>query len=115
MADKPRQRADLADWVEAKRSPIHGKGCFARKLIRKGAFIGSYEGPHTMRDGRYVLWVDDGDGQWRGVRGTNDLRFMNHSSNPTAELDGEEVYAARTIRKGEEITFHYGEEWEGVD
>jgi uncharacterized protein len=115
MADAPRQRKDLTDWVEARPSPIHGKGCFARKLIRKGAFIGSYEGPHTMRDGRYVLWVDDGDGEWRGVRGENELKYLNHSSSPNAEFDGEELTAIRTIRAGEEITFHYCDEWEGVE
>ncbi len=115
MADEPRQRKDLQDWVEARSSPIHGKGCFARKLIRKGAFIGSYEGPHTMRDGRYVLWVDHGDGDWKGVRGDNALKYLNHSSEPNAEFDGVELTAVRTIRPDEEITFHYGEEWEGVE
>ena len=115
MSDAIRQRADLSEWVEAQASPIHGTGCFARRQIRKGTFIGSYEGPATMTDDRYVLWVDDGDGVWRGIDGRNELRYLNHSSKPNAAFDGPELFALRTIRPGEEITFHYGEEWEGVD
>ncbi|MBI1357058.1 MAG: SET domain-containing protein-lysine N-methyltransferase [Acidobacteria bacterium] len=68
-----------------------------------------------MTDARYVLWVDDGDGVWRGIDGQNELRYLNHSSQPNAGFDGPELYALRTIRVGDEITFHYGDEWEGVD
>ena len=42
------------------------------------------------------------------------LRFLNHASKPNAEFDGDRLYARRVIRKDEEITFHYGEEWEDV-
>ncbi|MEA5445108.1 SET domain-containing protein [Gammaproteobacteria bacterium AB-CW1] len=94
-------------------SPIHGKGLFARKQIAKGTHIGSYEGPETQKDGMHVLWVyDENDENPVGRNGKNVLRFCNHSSRPNAEFDGFELYAIRRIRKDEEITFHYGEDWD---
>ena len=99
--------------VYAADSPIHGKGLFARKTIRKGRHIGTYEGPATQRDGMHVLWVyDENDENPVGLNGKNVLRFCNHSSDPNAEFDGFELYALKTIRKDEEITFHYGEDWD---
>ena len=68
----------------------------------------------TRRDGTYVLWVERGDGKTVGRRGRSGLRFLNHSGKPNAEFDGDRLYARRVIRKDEEITFHYGEEWEDV-
>lgn len=87
-------------------STIHGTGLFARKTIRRGTHIGTYEGPRVRTDGRYVLWVQE-DGRPIGRKGTNELRFLNHSDRPNAEFDGFELYAVRTIRPGEEITINY--------
>ena len=42
------------------------------------------------------------------------LRFVNHTSKPNAEFFGRDLYATKTIRAGDEITIHYGEEWVGV-
>jgi len=99
--------------VYADRSEIHGRGLFARKTIRKGHHIGTYEGPETKRDGMHVLWVyDENDENPIGRNGKNVLRFCNHSSQPNAEFDGFELYALKTIKAGEEITFHYGDEWD---
>lgn len=111
----PRKRR-LSDWVYVKDSPIHGFGCFALRRIRKGTHIGSYEGPKTMEDDTYVLWIleDEEADYWEGVDGQNELRYMNHSSTPNAEFDGVDCYALRTIEENEEITFHYGDEWEDV-
>lgn len=95
-----------------KSSPIHGQGLFASVRIPEGAFLGTYQGPRTRCDGRYVLWVEEDDGEVVGIEGTNELRFVNHSDEPNAEFRGEELFALRTIEPGEEITHHYGEEWE---
>jgi uncharacterized protein len=100
--------------VEVRSSSIHGMGVFATDTIRRGARIGRYVGYRTQRDGRYVLWVTGDKGEWRGYRGYGRLRFLNHHSKPNSEFRGVDLYATRTIRPGEEITFHYGEEWEGV-
>lgn len=95
-------------------SSIHGRGLFAARRIRSGAKIGEYRGPKTQRDGMHVLWVEGDDGEYFGINGKNGLRYLNHSSAPNAYFDGADLYAERSIAKGEEITFHYGEDWEDV-
>jgi len=98
-------------------SPVHGRGLFARMDIPKGTWIGHYDGPQTLENGMHVLWVEsgeDGDDQeeWIGYDGINELRFLNHTSQPNGEMDGLDLYALRDIREGEEITIDYGEEFD---
>ena len=95
-------------------SLIHGKGVFAARRITRGELIGMYIGTPTERDGTHVLWVEEEDGSMGGVRGMNGLRFLNHCGRPNAGFDGDRLYALSAIRKDQEITIHYGEEWEGV-
>lgn len=97
-----------------RRSPIHGKGVFARARIRCGAYIGRYVGRRTTRNNRYVLWIDEPDGSVLGIEGRNSLRYVNHSARPNAEFRGDELFSIRSIRPGEEITVHYGSEWSDV-
>jgi uncharacterized protein len=97
-------------------SAIHGHGLFAAVAIGKGTHIGSYDGPPARRDGTHVLWVyEEDEDKWVGRDGRNVLRYCNHSSQPNAAFDGFELYAIRGIRPGEEITFHYGEDWEDIE
>lgn len=106
-----RDNTKLRDWVYVAESPIHGKGVFAKCAIPKGQYIGSYHGPIASRNGVYVLWVQrEEDGEWYGVSGRNQLRYLNHSSAPCAEFDGVHLYAACDIATHEEITFDYGED-----
>jgi len=93
-------------------SPIHGKGLFAAIPYRRGTRIGIYKGRRTRRDGPYVLWIEE-ERRAVGIDGRNDLRYVNHSSRPNAVFYGEVLVALRAIAAGEEITFHYGEEWVG--
>jgi SET domain-containing protein len=102
----------LCEDVKVRRSPIHGKGVFSRRDFEVDELIGVYEGRPSEVDGTYVLWVETDDDRLLGVDGTNELRFLNHSCRPNAEFDGTALYALRAIVAGEEITFHYGEEWE---
>ena len=95
-------------------SSIHGTGVFAARRIPRGELIGVYTGVNTKRDSTYVLWVERTDGKTVGRLGRSGLRFLNHSGRPNAEFDGDRLYARRIIREDEEITFHYGEEWEDV-
>ena len=95
-------------------SPIHGKGVFAARRITRGELIGVYTGTPTSRNGTHVLWVEGDDGGMVGLRGKNGLRFLNHCGRPNAGFDGDRLYALRAIRKDQEITIHYGEDWEGV-
>ncbi len=94
------------ELVYVDRSPIHGKGLFARCAIERGAYIGRYLGPEARRNGSHVLWVE-GENGWIGRRGFNRLRYLNHSLPPNAEFDGFDLYARRRIRPGEEITIDY--------
>ncbi len=91
-------------------SPIHGKGLFAKAAIKRGTFIGRYEGPRAKRNGKFVLWVTDEKGKTVGWRGTGLLRFLNHRNKPNAEFDGRDLFALRKIAADEEITFDY--QWE---
>ena len=100
--------------LEVRDSQIHGKGVYAIETIRKGAKIGTYHGELTDEDDIYVLWITDENGDEYGVNGSSDLKFLNHSHEPNAEFDGDQLLALRTIQPGEEVTFHYGEtfmEW----
>ena len=93
-------------------SPIHGRGVFARGRIRGGSLIGDFQGRETKRNGMYVLWVLDEDGSEVGVRGENELRFLNHSRRPNAEFRGASLYTLRNIQPGHEVTINYGEGWD---
>ena len=93
-------------------SEIHGRGLFAARKIKANALIGRLEGPRTKKNGPHVLWIIDDDGSVYGIRGENDLRFVNHSSKPNAEFLGDELWSVRKIKNGEEITFDYGEGWD---
>jgi SET domain-containing protein len=108
-----KQGMSTTQRIAVEQSSIHGKGLFARTRIRRNAHIADFEGDHTQRDGTHVLWVDEGDG-WIGIRGRNELRFLNHSPNPNAEFRGRALHATRNIQPGDEITFHYGDEWEEI-
>jgi SET domain-containing protein len=101
--------------VRVGRSLIQGRGVFAAQRFRPGAPIGTFEGRPTRTDGTYVLWLVDDDGSQTGIRGSNELRFLNHSSNPNAEFEGLELVALRNIQPGCEITLDYGEAWRDVD
>ena len=91
------------------RSPIHGRGLFAAVLVPTGELIGVYEGPEVSKDGTHVLWIeDDTANSWTGYNGKNEMRFLNHSDTPNAEMDGLNCYALCDIEPGEEITIDYG-------
>lgn len=98
---------ELKKIVYVAPSPIHGKGLYARQTIRKGTFIGTYQGPQAKRNGSHVLWVYAEGEAPVGRRGMNMLRYLNHSDKPHAEFDGFDLYAVRTIAPDEEITINY--------
>lgn len=112
------QTLKLSDLFYVAESKIHGMGLFAKRMINKGEFIGTYKGPYQPPSryyldnfGPHVLWVVDENGMIEGRDGRNILRYMNHHAKPCAEFDGFDLFALRNIRKGSEITIHYGEEF----
>ncbi len=95
-------------------SSIHGRGLFAQKNIPVKAFIGTYAGKKTSKNGMHVLWIwDESAEKWVGIDGDNEMRFLNHSSQPNAEFYETDLYALKPISKGDEITFDY--QWEEDD
>ena len=99
---------------EVRKSRIHGRGLFAKKVFKKGDLIGIYEGPLTKGHGAYVLYTYDDDGNEVRIAGKGTLRFVNHSSKPNADFWGDELYATKRINPGDEITFNYGPDWKNV-
>lgn len=98
-------------------SPVHGRGLFARHDIPADTWIGHYDGPQTLENGMHVLWVESGEDddeadEWIGYNGNNELRFLNHDTQPNGEMDGLDLYAIHDISAGDEITIDYGEEFE---
>jgi len=111
-------------------SPIHGRGVFAARNIRKGETIIEYRGRRTTwdeaseTDGEdddpfhtFLFSLDDGRVIDAGVRG-NAARFINHSCAPNCETfedDDGRVYIAarRPIRAGEELSYDYHLEVDG--
>jgi len=103
--------------VAVKKSPIHGKGVFARAKIKAGApvleYLGKRLSPAAARrveDKGYLLNVDskttiDGSDE------ANLARFVNHSCAPNLELlvYKKRVFliALRDIARGEELTYDY--------
>lgn len=94
-------------YFYVKNSGIHGKGLFARCDIKKEDIIGTIEFNPVEEDGPYVLWVED-----QGVLVECDLKYINHSHSPNAcYCEDLNVVALADIKKDEEITHDYGDDW----
>jgi SET domain-containing protein len=107
-----------------RRSRIHGRGVFARRLIPKGTRIIEYRGkriPYTLASELYpdeegvpthtFLFELDDDMVIDAGQGGNAARWINHSCAPNCEAvdDGGRIFieAIRTIRPGEELGYDY--------
>lgn len=109
MLALPRSTVKSSDSrVYVGRSPVHGRGVFASRLFTRGDKIGEFEWVETKRDGKFVLWVEQDDGSEIGCRGTNEMRYLNHSKRPNAEFDGFDIVAVRKIQPDCEILIDYG-------
>lgn len=92
-----------------KDSGIHGKGLFASKPIEVGETIGSIKYKRAKKDGPYVLWISEDE----GILVESNLKYINHSPRPNAcYCDDLDVVALKDIKKDEEITHNYGDDWE---
>ena len=93
-------------------SILHGRGLFAREDIPAGTLIGHYDSVETQQNGMHVLWVEAGPpDDWIGYNGINELRFLNHDTQPNGEMDGLDLYALNDIDADSELTIDYGEEF----
>lgn len=122
----------VSPLVEARNSPIHGRGVYAIAPIKKGTRVFEYLGDrisHAEADRRYERKGDD-DGHTflfiasnrtvidAGVGG-NDARFINHHCNPNCEtvIEGSRVFidAIRNIKPGDELGYDYQLTWDSTD
>jgi SET domain-containing protein len=102
------------------RQSVTGRGLFTEESIPKGACIIEYIGrPATKKQikentGKYLFWTSDTtmiDGNIK----ENTARYINHSCRPNCEVDQKGkrifIFAKRTIKPGEELSYDYGEEY----
>ena len=116
--------------IEKQRSPIQGAGVFATRRITKNTRIVHYAGEKISnqeslrRECRYIkrghIWCFKLTNRTvidAGVGG-NDARFINHACRPNCYVhivDGTIwIRAARRIRRGEELTYHYNTDGDGL-
>jgi uncharacterized protein len=116
--------------IEKRRSPIHGSGVYATGRIPKNKRIIHYAGQKISnreslkRERRYIttghIWCFKLTSRTvidAGVGG-NVARFINHSCRPNCYIDIKDgviwIRAARTIRKGEELTYDYNTDGDGL-
>ena len=104
------------------RSPIHGRGLFATRPIRKGEIV-AIKGGHIMdrrtlskvrrRIAEAYLQIDDGfyiGAVRRSEVGRNKL-YINHSCEPNLGFRGQLTFVAlRAIKAGEELTYDWAME-----
>jgi len=116
--------------IERRQSAIHRWGVFATQTIPKNKRIVDYAGEKISnqeslrRERRYIrhghIWcfkltnrtvVDAGVGG-------NIARFINHSCRPNCYVEIADgtiwIRASRTIRRGEELTYQYNTDGEGL-
>ena len=109
---------------EVRHSPIHGRGVFAARRIRKGTTVIEYLGErvsHAQADARYedkhpddnhtFLFTVDSKTVIDGGVGGNEARFINHGCDPNCESTTRNkrifIEAIRTIQAGEELAYDY--------
>ena len=116
--------------ITRRRSKLHGWGVFAEQRITKNTRIIDYAGQKIShqeslkREHRYMkkglIWCFQINRRWvrDAARGGNVARFINHSCRPNCYIhivDGTIwIRAARTIRTGEELSYHYNTDGEGL-
>ena len=96
----------MAKKVYVEDSVIHGRGLFAKEIIRKGEIIGTIKPKRAKKNGPYVLWVTEKE----AYKVDGPLKYINHSSKPNAAYyDDLTVVALRKIKAGDEVTHDYGD------
>ena len=94
-------------------SGIHGKGLFAARKIKEGDLLGVLECKVTKKDGPHVLTVDGGKDGVKRYKVLCDFKYINHSRKPNvAYYDDLTVVALKNIKPHEELTHHYGDDWD---
>jgi hypothetical protein len=115
---------------EVRQSPIHGRGVYALRPLRKGKRLIEYLGERITpeeADERYdddaleiphtFLFTIDARTVIDAAVDGNEARFINHSCDPNCEAVDEDgrifIEVIRNIRPGEELTYDYHLERDG--
>ncbi len=92
----------------------HGAALRATRDLARGERILTISGRVQRHPTRYSIQIDvgrhieaDGDLPDAEMRVRHPWRFLNHSCDPVARIEGDALYARTTIRAGDEITFDY--------
>jgi SET domain-containing protein len=106
--------------LKVKKSPVHGRGVFAKKTFRKGEKIIEYTGrrilwssvPADLDDERtYYFGLDNEKEVIDPSVGGNEAQWINHSCDPNCEVRESRsrifIHALRKIRPGEEFFYDY--------
>ena len=115
--------------IRLRRSKLHGRGVFAERPITKNTRIIDYAGEKIShqqsltREQRYMrrglIWCFQINRRWvrDAAVGGNMARFINHSCRPNCyiQIVGDIIWirAARSVRRGEELTYDYRTDGEG--
>ena len=107
----------ISNKVEVRDSPIHGKGMFAQKDIKKGEVVFIKGGYILTRDefysnGTINSYLPLDDNYFLAAKSKEDelqiKLYNNHSCDPNCGLRGEITFIAiKDIRQGEELTCDY--------
>jgi hypothetical protein len=94
------------------KSSIHGRGCFTDCYLRPGTNFDVPSYQTNVATWTAVTWIDEVE--WWELY--SPYCFINHSENANAELylaeDGSwNLYILRAVKKNEEITIDYGDDW----
>jgi SET domain-containing protein len=121
---EPVSKGSRLPKIARHRSTVHGDGVFAVEAIAKNTRIIDYAGELIRNDAdceareelylaEGCIWVFRVNRAWSrdASVGGNIARFINHSCTPNCrfEVDDKTIWirAARTIRRGEELTYDY--------
>jgi SET domain-containing protein len=116
--------------IKRRKSRIHGWGVYATETIPKNTRIIDYAGEKISnqeslkRERRYIkhghIWCFKLTNRTviDAAVGGNDARFINHACRPNCYIDIKKgviwIRASRRIRKGEELTYDYHTDGEGL-
>ncbi|MEM8843900.1 MAG: SET domain-containing protein [Pseudomonadota bacterium] len=93
--------------LKVAKSKIHGNGLFAKEVIKKGKVLGFCKTKKTKKITDHTLWLGE-----KLHMMICDFRFINHDKKPNVIIyDDLSVVALKKIKKGEELTHHYGDDW----
>ncbi|HVY23388.1 MAG TPA: SET domain-containing protein-lysine N-methyltransferase [Steroidobacteraceae bacterium] len=121
-----------SDLVEVRNSPIHGRGVYAVKPIKKGTRILEYVGERISHaeadrrfwkkgqdDGHTFLFVVNHKTVIDGTHDGNDARYINHrcAANCETVTEGNRIFidAMTNIKAGEELGYDYQLTWDSGD